>query len=49
VQFFKFLAFNVSQEFLQAMQELNFETALSASDQTLEINAQGINKAFAVK
>lgn len=49
MQFFKFLAFDVSQEFLQAMQELNFETALSASDQTLEINAQGINKAFAVK
>lgn len=49
MQFFKFLAFNVNQEFLQAMQNLNFETALSAGDKTLEINALGVNKAFAVE
>gem|GEM_PF-933898 len=49
MKFFKLLAANVSQEFLQAMEELNFETAFSAADKTLEINAKGVNKASAVK
>ncbi|ATG97596.1 Cof-type HAD-IIB family hydrolase [Mesoplasma lactucae] len=47
--FFKLLAFNVSEEYIKEVQKLGLEHALSAKEHVLEINAKGINKAFAVK